>query len=376
MMGAASIERFQKRWQQSKYMEALLYAIGFGGLVYLLTHHLIYGVIGFIVSAAIAVFVLRPWSISQENAVSYIDAHLPQAGFSSGLLLSPSNELSDLSKLQQYRVASQLEPILSKLRPPQNLLKATLIMFALILLGLAGRFVFSKVGNSLDGNKSTKEQITFSPKDSLSTSIEIPELTGTKITVRYPSYTGKSALTGAANLTGAIRGSNGTTAATHSSADAVTQHATGMDNILEVNYRITSTSVDSPMTEVSRSQYQGYSNKTAKGTPTSYFVQRFIDRTTLTLYLTPGAAQDGNKINLYYVRRIQDAGAYGNATNVPYRFAPCMTAGLAFYLSQKNVPQRSQELKLFYEDELARAIKEDADITSTYIAPKVYYPNA
>jgi len=189
-------------------------------------------------------------------------------------------------------------------------------------------------------------------------------------------YTGKSAATGAANLTGGVRGSNSTTAATHSSADAVTQHASGMDNILEVNYRITSTSIDSPMTEVSRSQYQGYSNKAAKGTPTSYFVQRFIDRTIITLYLTPGAAEDGNKLNLYYVRRIQDTGAYTNATNVPYRFVPCMTAGLAFYLSQKNAPQRSQELKLFYEDELARAVKEDADITSTYIVPKVYYPNA
>jgi|TARA_R110000824_G_scaffold120334_2_gene275502 hypothetical protein len=188
-------------------------------------------------------------------------------------------------------------------------------------------------------------------------------------------YTGKSAATGAANLTGAIRGSNGTTAAGHTSGDAVTQHATGMDNILEVNYRITSTSVDSPMTEVSRSQYQGYSNKTATGTPTSFFVQRFVDRTNLTIYLTPGAAQDGNKLNFYYARRIQDAGAYGNATNVPFRFVPCMTAGLSFYLAQKNAPQRAQELKLFYEDELARAVKEDADITSTFIAPKTYYPD-
>ena len=114
-------------------------------------------------------------------------------------------------------------------------------------------------------------------------------------------YTGKSAATGAANLTGAIRGSNATTAAAHLISAAVTQHATGMDNILEVNYRITSTSIDSPMTEVSRSQYQGYSNKSAKGTPTSFFIQRFIDRTTLTVYLTPGAAEDGNKLNLYYV---------------------------------------------------------------------------
>jgi len=188
-------------------------------------------------------------------------------------------------------------------------------------------------------------------------------------------YTGKSAATGAANLTGAVRGSNGTTEATHSSGDAVTQHATGIDNILECNYRITSTNIDSPMTEVSRSQYQGYSNKTAVGIPTSYFVERFIDRTTITVYLTPSAAVDGNKLNFYYTRRIQDTGAYTNATNVPYRFVPCMAAGLAYYLSQKNVPQRSQELKLFYEDELARAVKEDADITSTYIAPKVYYPD-
>ena len=150
----------------------------------------------------------------------------------------------------------------------------------------------------------------------------------------------------------------------------------GVDNVLEANYRITSTNVDTPMTAISRSQYQGFSNKTAKGIPTQYFVERFIDKTTITLYLTPGAAQDGNKINYYYVKRIQDVGAYTNATDVPFRFVPCMCAGLSYYLSQKNAPQRTQELKLLYEDELARAVKEDADITSTYIAPKIYFPNA
>ena len=150
----------------------------------------------------------------------------------------------------------------------------------------------------------------------------------------------------------------------------------GVDNVLEANYRITSTNVDTPMTAISRSQYQGFSNKTAKGIPTQYFVERFIDKTTITLYLTPGAAQDGNKINYYYVKRIQDVVAYTNATDVPFRFVPCMCAGLSYYLSQKNAPQRTQELKLLYEDELARAVKEDADITSTYIAPKVYFPNA
>ena len=71
----------------------------------------------------------------------------------------------------------------------------------------------------------------------------------------------------------------------------------GVDNVLEANYRITSTNVDTPMTAISRSQYQGFSNKTSKGIPTQYFVERFIDKTTITLYLTPGAAEDGNKIN-------------------------------------------------------------------------------
>ena len=184
------------------------------------------------------------------------------------------------------------------------------------------------------------------------------------------SYTGLSST----ELTGVVRGANGTTAATHSNGATIYQFVSGMDDIMESSYR-NGSNVDAPLTKVSRSQYQAYSNKTSKGTPTSYFVERFIDRVTMTLYLTPGAAEDGNHINFYYQKRIQDAGdAYTNAADVPYRFAPCMTAGLAFYLSQKYAPQRSQELKLFYEDELARALSEDGSSSSTFIAPKTYYP--
>ena len=51
-----------------------------------------------------------------------------------------------------------------------------------------------------------------------------------------------------------------------------------------------------------------------------------------------------------------------------------MTAGLAFYLSQKYAPQRTQELKLYYEDELKRAESEDGSSNSTYISPKIYFP--
>jgi len=147
----------------------------------------------------------------------------------------------------------------------------------------------------------------------------------------------------------------------------------GVDDVLEASYR-NSSSVDTPLTKINRSTYQGLANKTSEGTPSQYFVQRFIDRVTITLYLTPGSTEAGNTINYYYVKRIQDVGVYTNATDVPYRFVPCMCAGLAYYLSIKRAPQRTQELKLLYEDELNRALQEDGSSSSSYITPKTYYP--
>ena len=147
----------------------------------------------------------------------------------------------------------------------------------------------------------------------------------------------------------------------------------GVDDVLEASYRNAS-SVDSPLTKINRSTYQGLANKTSEGTPTQYFVQRFIDKVTITLYLTPGSSQAGHFINFYFVKRIQDVGDYTNATDVPYRFVPCMASGLSFYLSQKFKPELTQQMKLLYEDELARALAEDGSSSSSFITPKTYYP--
>ena len=148
----------------------------------------------------------------------------------------------------------------------------------------------------------------------------------------------------------------------------------GVDDILEASYR-NSSNIDTPLTKINRSTYQGLSNKTSTGQPTQYFVQRFIDKITITLYLTPGSSEAGNFINYYYVNRIQDAGAYTNDADVPYRFVPCMIAGLAYYLGVKFAPDRVQMLKMLYEDELNRALTEDGSSSSSFITPKTYYPN-
>ena len=151
----------------------------------------------------------------------------------------------------------------------------------------------------------------------------------------------------------------------------------GISDILEAHLRsdrTQTTQSDSPMTKVDRSTYGGFSNKLSKGTPNQYFVQRFIDHVSIQIYPTPDSTNASKDMHFYYIKRIQDIGDYTNATDVPFRFVPCMVSGLAYYLSQKYQPQLIQATKLAYEDEFARALAEDGSASSTHITPKAYYP--
>ena len=169
--------------------------------------------------------------------------------------------------------------------------------------------------------------------------------------------------------------------ATSDGTSAVTNPANtyGVADILEASLRSNRTSTsqaDSGLTKIARSAYAALSSKLSKGTPSQYFVQRFVDKTTFTIYPTADSSNASKDIHFYYVKRIQDADStYTDATDVPYRFVPCMASGLAFYLSQKFAPQLIQQMKLLYEDELARALAEDGSASSSFITPKTYYPN-
>ena len=152
----------------------------------------------------------------------------------------------------------------------------------------------------------------------------------------------------------------------------------GITDILNVTYRQnynTTSQSDIGLTKVARDAYSATANKASLGTPSQYWVQRFIDKVTITIYPLPNSTAADNYLNVYYVKRIQDVGAFSNATDAPYRFIPPMVSGLSYYLSMKFAPQRTQEMKLLYEDELARALSEDGSPASTYITPKTYYPN-
>ena len=164
---------------------------------------------------------------------------------------------------------------------------------------------------------------------------------------------------------------DGTSATTVAPADVY-----GIEDILEVTYRTNRTQTtqsDSAMNKIDRSTYSALANKLSKGTPNQYYVRRFSDHTSITFYPTPDSTAASRDAHLYFVKRIQDAGAYTNTVDVPYRFVPCMVSGLAYYLSQKYSPELVPQTKGLYEEELNRALTEDGSSTSTHIRPRLNY---
>ena len=150
-----------------------------------------------------------------------------------------------------------------------------------------------------------------------------------------------------------------------------------ISDVLEATVRNNTTAtapVDTALTKIDRSEYSALANKLSKGTPSQYYVQRTV-APSIFLYQTPSSSFSGANFQLkfFYVARIQDAGAYTNETDVVYRFIPCMTSGLSYYLSLKYSPDRSQELERRYESELLRALDADNQGTSTFISPQTFY---
>jgi hypothetical protein len=131
------------------------------------------------------------------------------------------------------------------------------------------------------------------------------------------------------------------------------------------------TITDVSLTKIDRSAYAALPNKGSTGQPSQYYVDRQINP-QIYLYQAPDAVTY-TYLKYYYIARIEDAGAYTNTPDAPYRFLPCMVAGLSYYLSFFKAADRTQMLKLAYEDEMKRALDEDGSRTSLYISPQTYY---
>ena len=66
---------------------------------------------------------------------------------------------------------------------------------------------------------------------------------------------------------------------------------------------------------------------------------------------------------------MDDADAGADTLQVPFRFFPCLAAGLAYYLALKRAPEKVAMLKQLYEEEFERALSQDQDRVSFRVAP-------
>ena len=139
-------------------------------------------------------------------------------------------------------------------------------------------------------------------------------------------------------------------------------------DILEVVVRRDGT--DFQVDRISRSEYQNIPTKTTTGRPSQLYFNR---QTSPNVNVWPAPENSTDVVRYYYVQRIEDADAAVNDVDAPFRFLPCMVAGLAYYMAVKRAPDRVQLLKSIYEEEFQRAADEDEDRVALKLTPSISY---
>jgi len=137
---------------------------------------------------------------------------------------------------------------------------------------------------------------------------------------------------------------------------------------------------DINISRISVDTYSTIPNKNAQGRP----IQVWINRQSGADYPVDGVAypninvwpapEQSNYYTFVYwrLRRIQDAGTGVTAQDIPFRFLPCMVAGLAYHLSKKipGAMERTAMLKADYEELWQQAADEDREKAALRIAPR------
>ena len=127
---------------------------------------------------------------------------------------------------------------------------------------------------------------------------------------------------------------------------------------------------DYSLDRLSRDGFLTIPNKATQGRVNQFFLDRQITP-VLNLWPVPDNATDV----VYYdaLTRMDDADIYTNTMDLPFRFYPCLAAGLAYYIALKRAPNRVQMLKAVYEEEFDRAATEDRDRSSFNVVPNYQY---
>lgn len=147
-------------------------------------------------------------------------------------------------------------------------------------------------------------------------------------------------------------------------------YSLGADTIDILSAVIRRSNTDYSIDRISRDDYISIPNKTQQARPSQFFVDRQINP---TLKLWPIPENSTDVVVVDKLVRMDDADTQINTLEIPFRFYPCLAAGLAYYLAIKRAPDRVQLLKAIYEEEFERAASEDRDRASFNVQPSMAY---
>lgn len=144
-----------------------------------------------------------------------------------------------------------------------------------------------------------------------------------------------------------------------------------LEHVIRTGAGNVSTQSDLTITRISVSTYASIPNKLTQARPIQVYIDRLSPTPTVTVWPTPDGSQSYSFI-YWRLRRIQDAGNGVNTMDVPFRFLPCMVAGLAYYLALKipGAIDRLGVLKEQYDIAWQTASDEDRDRSAVRFVPR------
>lgn len=147
--------------------------------------------------------------------------------------------------------------------------------------------------------------------------------------------------------------------------------SSNMVDAMEVVVNLSATDIQ--LDRISMEEYLKIPRKSQTGRPTQYAIRR--GRSNPELYLWPIPDNDDYSLKIEKIKYLQDVNkSAGQIADVSRRFLPCMTAGVAYFMSLKRAGidgNRIMFIKQEYEERLARAMDEDRERTSLRIVPKL-----
>lgn len=146
-----------------------------------------------------------------------------------------------------------------------------------------------------------------------------------------------------------------------------------LEHVIRTGAGSASTQADLTITRISVSTYATIPNKLQQARPIQVWIER-LNTPRITVWPVPDDSQPYTFV-YWRMKRIQNAGEGVNTMDMPFRFVPCMVAGLAYYLALK-VPggtERLGVLKAQYDEAWDLASSEDREKAAVRFVPRRQY---